>query len=134
MRSIKFLVLLGVMSILTTTSASAKSRCMPAALNHVLQDFEQRRNTTGIKVTIADREADYEERTIVLGKNVAFMEVSVSDILKNSYLVKIRLSDVNGERSRLIIQASVSVDINSCVPHSYELNYLAYTSREGDLF
>ncbi len=107
---------------------------MPAPLNHVLQDFEQRRNTTGIKVTIADRETDYEERTIVLGKNVAFMEVSVSDFLKNSYLVKIRLDNVNGERSRLIIQASVSVDINSCVPHSYELNYLAYTSREGDLF
>ncbi|MES2801389.1 MAG: hypothetical protein V4654_02760 [Bdellovibrionota bacterium] len=94
-----------LLNLVFTQYSHANNRCMPAALDFVMQDFDQSLQTTGL--IVQDRDNGSIKN---LGKNISQESVTIADIHKNSYQIDIPLSFINHYSTNLVIRTYVMIE------------------------
>jgi len=125
-------ILLFLLVLTGTFKAQAGNlRCMPTIINHVLRDFEQKRQTTGLVVTVRNQNTGHRDQQINLGRNLEEESVVISDVHKNSFRVDIPLRYINHKTSNLIVLTYVMIEnYNSCKPALQGLVYKVYEKSD----
>jgi hypothetical protein len=94
------------------TNAQAEVRCMPKALDYVLNEFQHQRDNGGVVV----RDVRNHNAQVNLGSDLQEGIVEIKDISKNSYNIRINLRQQGDEINRSVLQTNISIDnYESCI-------------------